>query len=87
MSDDFWSDFIVGDQNFDGNVDYLLCYGECKISGIFQIGGEYAETGAEEHVVHQHCAAKYPDQLIKQNLKFIIGQPVEHTHPHKECTC
>ena len=42
MSDDFWSDFIVGDQNFDGNVDYfdqMIVDDECKEIGHVSFGG------------------------------------------------
>jgi len=41
MSDDFWGDFI-GDQNFDGRVDYydqMIVEDECKEIGHVSLGG------------------------------------------------
>lgn len=42
MSDDFWSDFIVGDQNFDGNINYfdqMIVDDECEEIGHVSFGG------------------------------------------------
>ena len=41
MSEDFWGDFIVGDQNFDGNVDcfdQMIVDDECKEIGHVSFG-------------------------------------------------
>lgn len=41
MSNDFWSDLIIGDQNFDGNVDYydqMIIDEECEEIGHVSLG-------------------------------------------------
>ena len=56
MSEDFWSDFTYGDQNFDGNVDYydsMIVEDECKEIGSVSFSRHTTQQNGHQEVKHE----------------------------------